>query len=1275
MGGVIKMVLAMSHGVLPPTLHADVATPHVDWSGGAVQLLTSARPWPAGPARPRRAAVSSFGISGTNAHLIIEQPPEQDIAEPAQGARPVWLLSGRSTQALRAQARRLGRHVRDRAELTAADVAHSLAVTRASWEYRAALLGADRAELLEQVDALADAREHPGLVTGAACAGRLAFLFSGQGGQRVGMGAQAYAAFPAFAHALDEVCAELDPLMGRPLCPAIFTAPDPGALDRTELAQPALFAVQVALYRLLESWRLAPDVVLGHSIGEVAAAHVAGILSLPDAAALIAARGRLMQALPANGAMMAVQASESDVLPFLNGRTELVSLAAVNGPRAVVLSGCEEAVLDITVQLREQGHRASRLRVSHAFHSPLMEPMLEQLRTVAERLTYRPARIPVVSTLTGLTGGLDSADYWVRQAREPVALARALHTLTGERAANQMVELGPDATLTALAKPTVPDDTVLLSTLRRDRPEPGTLIEMAARLYVAGRSARWAGILPGRAVALPTYPFQRKRYWLGTTESAFSLTEVLSVRRQPWLADHTIHGATVLPGTAVLQLALRAGASVGLPRVAELVLHVPLDLSDGGETELRATVASGNADHRPLTIESRPAGGVEWTCHATGTLSAVPSTGPTPRGWSSGDAVDISDHQQRCERRGLRHGPAFRGLAGVWRDGPDLLAHAVPPAGLAPSADFHPAVLDAVLQALLTGADDVPALPFSFTGAVRHRPATGSLRARLSPLATGSFAVTVFDEQGELALSIDSLLLRPALAMAFRLEWTPTRRVPAGASRQPEGVALIGAPSPAVRSSRRHPTLAAFLDSLGESAPPDRVVLCPPMPGNDTPDIPRVVHSALRDALRTLSALLTHPDLGRSHLTLLTQDATSDNPSLAAAAVRALWRTAATEHPHRITLLDTDATDATLDALITAQEPDIAVRNGVPHVPRLRPVRDAPTGARFDPDTTVLVTGGTGGLGAHLARHLVARHGVRHLILTSRRGLEAPGARQLQDELGATVTASDLSDPDQVAALLASIPAERPLSAIVHTAGVVRDATITNLTPEQLTAVLRPKIDAAWQLHRQTRHLGLTLFCMYSSLAGTIGTAGQGNYAAANAFLDALARHRAGAGLAAKAIVWGWWDQTGMSERLTGNDRRRLRESGLTPMSIREGLALFDASLCSSEPVVVAARLRPETIFSPAPGQVPVPTLDRGDLLGVVRNLTATALGHESAEAVTADTEFIALGLDSLTLVDLRNRLSMAIGQDLPLRAVLDHATPRLLARYLRSVLDRGGDR
>ncbi|MEU3459727.1 type I polyketide synthase [Streptomyces sp. NPDC006733] len=527
--GVIKMVMALRHGVLPRSLHIDEASPHVDWSAGAVELLAEARAWP-DSGRPRRAAVSAFGISGTNAHVVLEQAPRDEPAEGAEAVapRPVpWLLSAKGAAGLRAQAARLHAWATDRPELSAADLGLSLATTRTQLGHRAAIVAGNRADLLAALEGLAAGGQGPAVLQETQGSGRTAFLFTGQGSQKPGMGRELYAAQPVFAQALDAACAALDAHLETPLKDVLFAEPgtDGAALlDTTGYAQPALFALEVALHRLLESWGVRPDLLAGHSIGELAAAHVAGLWSLEDAAALVAARGRLMQALPSGGAMAALQATEAEVLPLLG---EGVGIAAVNGPQSVVVSGAEAAVEAVAGRVRDLGRKTKRLTVSHAFHSALMEPMLDGFRQVAAGLTYREPTIAIVSSLTGkpvTAQELSSPDYWVRHVRETVRFADAVGSLEAE-GATTFVELGPDAVLSALVRDclTAPATAAVLPVLRRDRTEPHAATEAAARLRMRGAAVDWAALFDGtgaRRVPLPTYAFQHQHYWLAAAGRA-----------------------------------------------------------------------------------------------------------------------------------------------------------------------------------------------------------------------------------------------------------------------------------------------------------------------------------------------------------------------------------------------------------------------------------------------------------------------------------------------------------------------------------------------------------------------------------------------------------------------------------------------------------------------------------------------------------------------------------------------------------------------------------
>ncbi|MDT0309259.1 type I polyketide synthase [Streptomyces sp. DSM 44917] len=1382
--GVIKMVLALRHGLLPRTLHVERPTPHVDWSSGALRLLEREAPWPAAE-RPRRAGVSSFGISGTNAHVILEEPPAAAPAlvpptapgprsaarpEAPAGHRPAaplpWPVSARSPEALRAQARALLTRLGSAGAWRPEDIGYSLATTRSAFERRAVVVAEGRDGLLAGLTALAEGRAGPGLVRGTVPARppHIAFVFAGQGGLRPGLGRGLYEAYPAFARALDAACEHADAHLERPLRDALF-APEgtPGAalLDEDPAcAQAGLVAFQTALCRLWESWGVRPDAVLGHSVGEVAAAHAAGVLSLADALRLAARRGRLMRELPEDGAMVAVRATEEEAAGHLAEFGGRVVIAAVNGPRDVVLSGEGEAVAALGRRWCAEGRRTRRLRVARAYHSPAVDAVLPRLRSLARELALGPPRMPFFSTVTGTRAGAgEPADpeYWARNAREPVRFLAAVRALR-EQGGTGHVEIGPDAALTAAARACLPaaDGPVLVATLRRGRPEAATAVAALAAVHAHGREVDWEAVFAGRGarrVELPTYAFRRRPYLLPVPagadvteaglrptghpllaaavdlpgEEGLHLTGRVSLRTHPWLAGHALGGEVLLPGTAILELALRAGALAGAPGAAELSLEAPLTVPRRGAVALRAAAGPPDARGcRAFILYARAEGAPDapWVRHAGGTLAPVreapgPETGPWPPRGAGPLAVE-GLYERLAEAGGFAYGPAFRGLRAAWRRGEEVFAEVALPAALLGEAGgyaVHPALLDAALHPVAFLREDV-CLPFAWTEVAVHGTGATALRVRLTPTGAETVAVEARDAAGRAVVTAGALRLRPApgaraagsRGALYRVAW---RRVPAAPGTPVSGEsaatggASSGLPAAAVSGpSGPRPTTAWFGGGEG----------------------PGAVREAARRALTLVQGRLAGDRPAGAPLAFVTRGAVAARPgeeartSPPAAAVWGLVRTAQEEHPGRFLLVDvapdlpeSGAAGAVERALATG-EPQVAVRGEEAFVPRLTRLDPAPAAApapMWRPGGTVLITGGTGVLGGLLARHLVAAHGVRHLLLAGRRGPGAPGAGRLREELNGlgaevSVAACDAGDRVALARLLASVPPSRPLTAVVHAAGVLEDGVVAALTPGRLDRVLAAKSLAAAHLDELTRPLGLSAFVLFSSAAGVLGGSGQAAYAAANAHLDALARRRRAEGLPAVSLAWGLWEErSGMTGGLDSSALRRIARRGLAPLATAEALRLFDAALARGATDVLPLRLEltpaaageepppllRELLPSPgAPGRVPRARtgaeaggdpggelrrrLAVGDgaarealLLDLVRGHAAVVLGRADPGSLDPERGFLDLGFDSLAALELRNQLAAATGLRLPATLLFDHPTPRAVALRLREAL------
>ncbi|WP_189050832.1 acyltransferase domain-containing protein, partial [Micromonospora sonchi] len=940
--GVIKMIMAIRHGQLPATLHAAEPSPHVDWVGGGVQVLSTARDWPEVD-RPRRAGISSFGISGTNAHVIVEAAPVQTVpsaGEPDPAARPTaWVLSARSDAALRGQAGRLHDRVAASEDLSAADVAHTLVAARSRFDRRAVVLGQDRAELLAGLAALRDGDPSPPVFTGQSDGGTgTAFVFTGQGGQRPGMGRELYHVFDVFARALDEVCAAVDQHLDRPLREVMFDDPD-GVLNETRYTQPALFAYQVAAYRLLESFGVRPDRVAGHSVGEIAAAYVAGVWSLADAARLVVVRGSLMQQLPVRGAMVAIAASADEVRSALSGRTD-VGLAAVNGPNSVVVSGDEEACQRIAEHWQAAGRRVRKLTVSHAFHSPLMEPMQAAFAAELAEVAFAEPGLDHVTDLAGLgvrTGWSEPA-YWVEQIRQPVMFQTVVAELH-RRGTGAFVEVGPQPVLSAMVRDSLPDEgpDVLVTALhRKGRPEPVAVTGCLAELFTAGTAVDWAPLTAGgRTADLPTYAFDRHRSWLNMDAST-DLTSAglrnashpmlrmtvdvggdgvvatgrLSVGNLPWLGEHRMGGALIVPGTAILDLVLEVAAQANCELVEELTFETGMVLPVEGDLLVQLVLGGGD-ESRTVRVYSRTDDMAEWTRHASGSVTPVVQPAAEP-GWAAvwppadatAEPFDDDAYEQLADR-GYEYGESFRAVRGVWRRGDETFAEITGVSGLDVTGyGLHPALLDAALHPfVLSGDSEALRLPFQFRNVRLYATGATTLRVRLAATAPDTLTLHAADSTGAPVLEVEALQVR-AVPSGFR---------PSAGTGGTDGLYSIDWKDVPVPSEGALPSVCVTDGSFDDiTGRPDAIVVA--VAADADPE------TATAEVLAAIQRWHADERLAESRLVVVTERAVVAAPgdAPATAGVGAVWglvRVAQAEFPGRVVLVDVDTPDGWLTSV------------------------------------------------------------------------------------------------------------------------------------------------------------------------------------------------------------------------------------------------------------------------------------------------------------------------------------------------------------------------
>lgn len=1432
--GVIKAVLMLEHREIPASLHVENPNPRIDFDALRLRVARAREPWESHEG-PARAGVSSFGFGGTIAHIVLEEAPPARAAgrrgRPPRDGTVLLPLSAHTPEALRQTAERhLGVLTRDDdAARDIGDLAYSASVRRSHHRHRLAVVTRTRDGAADQVRAFLAGEPHAGMTSGDADSRRrhrMAFVCSGQGPVWWPLD-PALREEPVLLTTLEECDRLVRAEAGWSLLDQLWADKDACRLDKTDFCQPALFAMQVALANLWRSWGINPDAVVGHSMGEVAAAHLSGALSLDDAVRVICHRGRVIRTVSGRGRMAFVELSAADARDQLRGLEDRLAVAAVNAPTSSVLSGDPEAVEEVTARLRALGIFCRILEsVDFASHSPQMEPLKGDLAGALSGLTPTSSRLPMYSTVTGKViegADLDGA-YWAENIRTPVLFATAVDGLLDD-GCDVFVELSPHPVLLpsiAQSAQARSQETVLLPSLRRDEPPRDVMLSSLGALYATGFEPAWTTLHPEprRPVTLPGYAWQRERYWLAApgglapqsgqaighpllghhvqlagAAGSHVWESTVSASAPAFLGDHRVQGVAVHPGAAWIEMALASaaqahGGRTAALRTVEFQRVLALDDADATTIQLRTSGASG--DGASFSAYARPADDTRrrpaWTLYATGTIE------PGERAAEDLPALDLDAVRARCASpfapadlyadlgaRGLEYGPSFQAVERLWRGEQEALATLAAPPQIRPEIGeygIHPVLLDAGLQVLAaafqTGSDAGdrrPYLPLAIDRVVARLTAEGGphrlwaharMRSGDQSAAVGAVGdVWLTDDDGRSVVVLEGVYarrtdrdVRPPESAAldralYEVRWQRQGRIAPQGPGEPGGGWLIFADGRGVGSA-----LAARLTEAGETTvvvtPADRYadagsgrVTIRPDHGDDVRRAVRTarermgrlrgaVHlwslddaAAQKDgtaglraaqgrgavtALHLIQALAADEPAARLWLLTSGVHAIGGSPGPVAVGQAPLWglgRVAAIEHPGlRPTLVDLGPDPGPAAAEWIAgelraddAETQVAVRDGERHVARLvRPgsPRPAPVDAIRE-EATYLVTGGLGALGLLVARWLV-ESGARHLVLVGRRGAGRAAEQELRAlrDAGAEVRVAraDVSDEQALARALddaaASMP---PLRGVVHAAGVLDDATLGTLDPARLLATLEPKVAGGWNLHHLTADLPLDFFVMFSSIAGVLGSPGQGNYAAANTFLDALASLRAEQGRPALSIAWGPWDNTGLSVRPEGVDRF-VTSAGVEGIAPTMGVEWLGRLLGVTTPQVTVALVDWERWAeasgssalvselaaagtTEAVGERPGRTAltvddllaaaaeDRQGLLEAYLKVAIARALDLAPEQLDAEQPLTGAGLDSLVAVGMKNQVEVDLGMSLPLAAALEGASLRQLAAQM----------